>query len=272
MIQEVRFREIKEEVDDALEEAFDTARKKEKENNDFLLFLSNAEFIDKYENITNFNPYVIDYRINKLRDQDRLKFLVEYLNEAYKFKEGKTIDSKKSLNLELMIYTHIWESKPFLRLLKKLSLLCGGEEYDWKVEIPDFSKHKFIRNIKTQFRSHKLKLAEVIERGYHSSLRNAFAHSEYIFDWNTPSFILSNYKGSDWEIQRLTFDEWTERFSYSFLLTLGFQNRFEGYKAAIKQGKPGHEVILKNKMNANKKGIIIYNSEGSGFSAKIIEG
>ena len=36
-----------------------------------------------------------------------------------------------------MIYTHIWESKPFLKQLYRFSLLCQGKAYPREIDIPD---------------------------------------------------------------------------------------------------------------------------------------
>ena len=149
MIREKEFRTINFEVLNAIEEAFDFGKKNEKDKNDFYLFLCNA---GKVEN-TEMNPYVIDYNIDNLIDNDRLYFLEQYLKSHYSFPFASynTSDSKVSLTMEMMMYTHIWESKNFLKQLKKLRDLCDGKEYSWTSKIPDSnfnsdeSKQDFIR-------------------------------------------------------------------------------------------------------------------------------
>ena len=162
MIRKEEFRQIKFEVDTAIGEAFQFAKQNENNENDYVLFLSNAEYVEKYVG-TNVNPHVVDYRINGYRDEERLKFLVEYLSNAYSFHAENTMDSKTSITIELMIYTHMWESKPFLRQLKKLANLCKSENYDWNVDVPDYTKHTFIRQeIRDIFGGKNLKIRLVL--------------------------------------------------------------------------------------------------------------
>jgi hypothetical protein len=270
MINKEDFRKIKTEVDSAIEEVFQYAKQHEKNENDFILFLSNAEFIERYVG-TNINPHVVDYRINGYRDEERLKFLVEYLNNAYSFKTENSTDTKTSITIELMIYTHLWESKPFLRQLKKLANICNAENYDWKVEVPDFTKHTFIREkIRDIFGDKELKIETIMSKGYHSSLRNAFAHSEYVFDMNRPELILTNFKGNNWEVEKISYDDWTVRFCYSFLLSYGFQERFEVERANLLNGEPGYNVSLKRTDGTDGNGLMVYDKERNAFTAKLV--
>lgn len=269
MIRKEDFRKIKFEVDNAINEAFTFAKENEKNENDYVLFLSNAEYIEKYTAST-INPYVVDYRVNGYRDQERLKFLVEYLNNVYSFQTLNTADSTTSITIELMIYTHIWESKPFLRQLRKLASICNKEDYDWNVKVPDYTKHTYIReSIRDIFGDKNLKLNDIITKGYHSSLRNAFAHSEYIFGMNSPELVLTNYSGKDWEIETISFDEWTIRFCYSFLLSYGFQEKFDMERMNLLEGEPGHPVTLKKTDGTNQNGIMKYDKERDSFRAKL---
>ena len=123
MITKNDFALIKEEVENAVNQAFQFAKDNEVDEGDYILFLANAENIASYED-TGFNPHILDYRINKIKDQERVNFLLHYLNLRYNFTEDYTTDSKIDINQEMMIYAHIWESKPFLRQLKKLANLC----------------------------------------------------------------------------------------------------------------------------------------------------
>src|SRR5690606_19576644 len=159
------------------------------------------------------------------------------------FKEEFTRDSTISIGIELMIYSHIWESKPFLRQLKKLANLCESVEYDWSVSIPEMGKHDFIRNnIRDVFRNSNLDLHNVISNGFHTSLRNAFAHSDYYFQFENHIIYLTNSKGAAWEIDSISFNDWTKRFCYSFLMSYFFQNKFENEKQKL--GKLDYNVQL----------------------------
>lgn len=267
MITKEDFIHIKEEVDSAIKQAFEFAKENENNENDYILFLGNAEYVEKYEG--SINPYVVDYRINGYHDQDRLSFLVDYLNDSYSFKTEQTKDTKTSISLELMIYTHLWESKPFLRLLKKLVNLCDSSEYNWKVEIPDFTKHTFIRQeLRDKLNDQDLELGNILTNGYHSSLRNAFAHSEFVFSMNNDEIILTNYNGGDWELRSINYNDWTRRFCYSFLLSYSFQEFFEKEREKLVEGDPGYTVTLKRRDGTDMAGIMKYKREGNNFTAR----
>ncbi len=125
-----------------------------------------------------------------------------------------------------MIYTHIWESKPFLKQLYRMARLADKKSYDWSVNVPEMEKHKFIRfQIRDVIASKGLHVANIISAGFHTSLRNAFAHSEYEFN-NTYRYIhLDTFKGdTTWDIENIAFDDWTKRFAYSALLSYHFLN------------------------------------------------
>lgn len=68
-------------------------------------------------------------------------------------------------------------------------------------------------------RLNHLKIADVIDKGYHSQLRNAFAHSEYRFDDYKEVIHLDNYKGGEGEVEVISYEGWKRRFAYSILLS-----------------------------------------------------
>ncbi|WP_187311995.1 hypothetical protein [Hymenobacter sp. BT188] len=61
----------------------------------------------------------------------------------------------------------------------------------------------------------------MISKGFHTSLRNAFAHSEYHFT-NHELIKLDTYKGEPWDIKEISYNDWTKRFVYSALLSYHF--------------------------------------------------
>jgi len=199
---------------------------KEYNINHYALFLSEADYNEEYEGpASKFNPNVIDSRTDRYEDETRLQFLTTFLSDFYKFPPSQiaTKDDFQQLNVELMIYTHIWESKPFLKKMYRLAHLINRENYAWKVNIPPMGKHKFIINdIRKTFEDNKNNLCEIIRNGFHTSLRNAFAHSEYSFDEmnGNKRILLYNYGGDDsWELKDISFDVWSRRFVYSALLS-----------------------------------------------------
>ena len=171
------------------------------------------------------------------------------------------------------MYTHIWESKNFLKQLKRLLDLCLSNDYDWNVLIPDAgngdSKQKFIRDtIRDQFKSKNLDIADIITNGYRSQFRNAFAHSDYSFGLNDEKIDLHNYKPNSYEVQSITVDDWTKYFCHSFLLNYHLPNFY--YSERQKIDKP-IEVFLKDKQGNKKKGIIEYDKVRNSFSGRLTE-
>lgn len=270
MITVIDFRKIDLEVKDALEEAFRYAQSKEKDKNDFYLFLSNASYIEDHIG-TNVSPYVIDNRLDLLADSDRFDFLTKYLKTYYGFSGYNTSDSKESLTIEMMMYSHIWESRNFLKSLKRLTDLSNSEEYEWNLSIPDAqnseSKQNFIRkDIRDELKKHNLKIAEVISKGYRSQFRNAFAHSDYSFAFTDDRIILHNYKPGGYEVQDINFDVWTKYFCYSFLLNYYMHVQIYNERQKISSLI---EVTLRDKDGNKKPGEIEYDSERNSFTGTI---
>ncbi len=149
--------------------------------------------------------------------------MTDILNTFYTFQENEVIDeNEQRIHMELMVYTHIWESKPFLKKLFRVAKAAKGEIYNWKVSVPEMGKHDFIRNdIRKTLEDCNCNLSEIIKKGFHTSLRNAFAHSEYYFDkvLNDKKIHLDNYKGNNWELREISFHDWSIRFIYSALLS-----------------------------------------------------
>jgi hypothetical protein len=233
MITHQDFATIDNEVQEALREAFDFVKRR---SMDFVLFLANGELRpDIAGGQLNLNPYTIDNREDRYKDKDRNDFLVEFMRTFYSFPAKAPLeDVIQRLHMELMIYTHIWESKPFLRQLYRLTALAQGKLYPWSVNVPDMSKHDYIRNdIRKPLKAFGLKLSNVITSGFHTTIRNAFAHSEYYFNEHTKEIILDSYTGKAWDMHTISFDDWSKRFAYSVLLSYHFHNIVYQYRAAL---------------------------------------
>jgi hypothetical protein len=240
MIAKKTFDIMQNEVLAALNEVFDLIRKASPEN--FILILADSEYKSHYELVKPpLNPYVISDTEDKTWDENRMQFLIEFLRTFYSFPPDNEFvdDSPVRMNMEMMIYAHIWESKSFLKTLFRLARLCDNMQYDWKVSIPPMSKHKFIRfSIRDIFKARNLSLSNVMTKGFHTSLRNAFAHSEFAFDFQNNRIWLENVRNKNirlkqWKIYDLSFDEWTIRFSYSVLLNYHLFNQIYARRATL---------------------------------------
>lgn len=227
MITKKEFEIIDNEVKNSLEEAFYFLKNKCTDYN-YIIYLADGEYHEEYINSNlNLNPYTIDNREDRHKDLSRQSFFFQFMRTFYSFQNSikETLDDEYIITMELMVYTHLWESKPFLRQLFRLAELINGKSYSWRVIVPDMSKHTFIRTeIRDVLKKKNLSLAEIISNGFHTSLRNAFAHSEYQIDNRNKFIHLDTFKGENWDIEKISFDDWTKRFVYSSLFSYHFLN------------------------------------------------
>jgi hypothetical protein len=237
--------EIKEAIDKTLNEL------RTINQSHYVLFLADGEYHKELEdNNSGLNPNVIGNMMDRYKDSSRFKFLAQFLNAVYSFTDTKdsTDDNEYMLHLELMVYTHIWEAKPFLKKLYRLAHLWNGEQYAWDVQIPDKSKHKFIRDeIRKIFEDKKSPLFQIIKNGFHTSLRNAFAHSEYHFDTmnGRGRIILDKKNKESWELKEISFDDWSRRFVYSALLSYYLFDLTYKHSASIIESTGNDRFLIK---------------------------
>ncbi|WP_339880563.1 hypothetical protein [uncultured Algoriphagus sp.] len=267
MISKVRFSEINEEVEKAVIDVFEYIKNNCREDK-YILLLANGEFDDDlYSSTSRFNPNTIDYRLDGYKDESRLKFFIQFINSFYSFSSGVTSvnDDEYRITLELMVYSHVWESKNLLKQLFRLSELVQDRPYPWAVFVPEMSKHEFIRfKIRDGFKTKKLLVSEVITKGFHTSLRNAFAHSEYSLNNDANKIILHTYKGNDkWDIPSVSYDGWSEKFVYSALLSYYLILYKQKRRESLKKDFGKLEFIISHPINKKltKYRTIYYNPD-----------
>jgi hypothetical protein len=272
MITRINFSKIDIEIKCAIKKTLNNLKTDSPES--YILFLADGEYKSEYESAKpKLNPFVIDNRIDSKIDETRLAFLSKFLSNFYSFPSSQktTDDNEFRIHMELMIYSHIWESKPFLKKLYRFAHISNGVVYDWKVSVPGKRKHDFIRNdIRGVFEKKSNPLSEIIKKGFHTSLRNAFAHSDYSFETmnGNNEIILHNYGSASWELSHITFDEWSKRFVYSALLSFHFLDLIHKARLAIVEDFKTDTFIINH---PNSKGIINrqkikYRLEGNSFS------
>ncbi len=105
MIRRDDFIRLRNEVEEAINEAFDFAKNHEKNKNDYILFLSRSYYDIEVAN--NFSPWQFDRSSDGLFDRHRVDFLLTYLNQQYNFQTENSADSKFTLTIEFMIYCHL---------------------------------------------------------------------------------------------------------------------------------------------------------------------
>jgi hypothetical protein len=266
MIKLSDFKKIDLEVQEAVKEVFDYAKKNEKDKNDYYLFLCNGTYKKVHQNVKGYSPYILDNKSDINDDTDRIKSMIQYLKEHYSFSESESNDTRESLTKELQIYSHIWESKLFLKHLYQLANINSGNEYDWDVIIPNRDrKNKFFNpKIQRPFSNLGLKIASIIDENFNPQIRNAFAHSDYSFSRDNKRIELNNYNEKQTgSIQSIDIDNWTQKFCYTLLLNYYILKYIEDEKQII--NGQNIEVNWRNKKKEKTKVEIIYEDKYFNF-------
>jgi hypothetical protein len=212
-------------INDAVEELFKLSIKNQETKDDIICFLCNGQ--------NNYGYNMFGPGEKGITDQYQSEFLIDYLNTSEENEILKIVNNdedlkrfqRHSVNIELMIYTHIWETDRSLSNLKHLANFIEGIPYDWKLKIPWKNKRIFItKNINEIFEKHNLDIANILNETYNNQLRNAFAHGQYGLLENTV-IQLFNCSGKPNEIHTITFAEWEERFIKTVDLFIEISNQ-----------------------------------------------
>lgn len=194
---------------------------KDKKFSDYVLLLARASYQVELEQ-TSVSPYVLSSQLEIHQDITRERFLVEYLNSYETLLDEDVIiadDVKEfNLNIQMMIYSMIWESHILLKYLLRIGGILSGEPYLWKIDfesvnrkgrIVPCSKCKIIEDqILKSLKSSCPDLETFIRENYDHQLRNNFAHALYdiridynaIVFWESDRFMEKKRIGiNDWE-------------------------------------------------------------------------
>lgn len=187
---------------------------------DYVLFMACGEYDEIIANNKELglSPYTISgYNLDNYYDITRQQFLCDFLNMYYNFADSnELLNDDYRINIEFLIYAHIWETKPFLKKLYRIANLLCGKEYDWKIQIPNYKKSDFItKKIIAPFNNSNCDLGRLITNTYNADLRNAIAHSDY----QLHEYITFKSKTT---LYNITFDEWSIHFVYSFCFSYHF--------------------------------------------------
>ena len=217
-------REIVDEVELAIDEAINAMAKKD--YNAFILFIGRADVIPLLKATTG-TDCVIDYQLDRYYDETREAFYIRYLNRNYR-KDGFDYTSDAGiddLSIEMMIYTHLWDSMYFLKSIYRIANILSGKGYIWDPKIPENGKYKFMKDeVIAPLLDGGYIIGNVLNKGYKSSIRNAFAHSLYTVDKEKRTIRL---RPSSSPHETLTFEEFQKCFLYSVLLMNRLQNSLE---------------------------------------------
>lgn len=264
MITKDKFKELRTQVDEAVEELIEHA-KHHSQNNDFIVFVAKSEYLPENEG-TDRTLWASQYELESIQENDTTNFLLEYLNRKYQVIQETTKDSKNDIILELMLYTHMWESTNHIKLLRRLAILCSGQPYLPFVSVPDNTRYTFIKEqIRDIFENAGIKMYDIIKRCYKSQFRNAFAHND--FSLSNDSIIFNNYRLPSHPYETLRNDEWTEIFILSALIKTSINNKVYEYSTDFKDGD-SFDVTLRHD-NIEQSAVLTYNVAQKQFYGKL---
>lgn len=217
-------REIVNEVESAIDEAINALAKKD--YNAFILFIGRADVMPLLKESTG-TECVIDYQRDRYYDDTREAFYIRCLNRNYR-KEGFSYFGDSGiddLSIEMMIYTHLWDSMYYLKSIYRIAYALSGNGYAWNPNIPENGKYKFMKDeVIAPLIANGYKMGEVLNKGYKSSIRNAFAHSLYTVDKEKRTISL---RPTSSPYETLTFEEFQKCFLYSTILMNRLLNSLE---------------------------------------------
>lgn len=215
-------KEIQDEICLAIEQAYDTISKMD--YNAFILLIGRAEIQRGLKVIVGTNC-VMEYRMDIYFDETRSQYYLNYLNKNYS-KEGYDYPKEDAVNditTELTIYSHLWDSEYFMKSIYRIAAIISGKGYLWESVLPTKDVHMdFRNNVIEPLKNHGLKLGEILEKAYHSSIRNAFAHSRYVIDTSARRIGIRPKSG----YESFSFGDFQQIFLYSAIL----MNKMENYQ------------------------------------------
>lgn len=169
-----------------------------------------------------------------MQDMSRQQFLHTYLNQYTSLLNENVFMSNEmqefNINIQLMIYSHVWESHRLLMNLKRIASILSGSGYAWRISfertkkkssdkmIP-INKGKMIKEENlAPLCSFDEKIGAFISGLYDSTIRNGYAHSLYQIhmDEGKTRFLKSE---SYSEEKVVDFFDWKQTFFYSVLLS-----------------------------------------------------
>lgn len=187
------------------------------------------------------SPFCTDYMLDIYNDETRDKFYVRYLNRRYK-RDGfqyEGDDGFDDLCVEMMIYSHVWESEKFLKDLYRLSRIISGEKfYDWDVSRVEFHGYQVIKTIKDNLRENCPGLYDIIDKSYAGYIRDSFAHMLYSIDEESRIINLNSDRvKNNLELSRLKYEDFQKRFLYSVELCYELTHMFHDTRTALIEDK-----------------------------------
>lgn len=206
---------------------------------DYVLLLSRASYQVENEG-TFLSPYVIQSNLELIQDESRRQFLHTYLNQYTYFLEKNIFYTNDMLeynvNMQLMLYSHVWESRCFLMNLKRIVSILSRKGYVWRIPFQRPQKkegNKMIPINKGKFISDEMLaplkttddfLYNFLNSIYDCNIRNGYSHSMYQIDMDQGMINILNSDSYKTETS-ISFSEWEEIFCKSVLFSYHLINK-----------------------------------------------
>lgn len=233
------FNKLHSDIESTINSTLDAIKNNNEDN--YIIFIADGDYMSN--TAQGFLPYVIDSRRDIYGDETRREFLNTILNNFYSFNKSNirppfsTVvveDNEIQISVELMVYSHIWESEYYLKKCNRLALLSMGKPYKWKLEIPSMQKSNFINDeIIKNLRQSNNSLETFFTHSYDNKLRNSFAHCSYSLDSKKKTITVKYQKKGKWQYKTLSYDEWSVMFCKSFLLNYHLINILDSRRKNI---------------------------------------
>jgi len=227
---------IDNEVSSAIDEALEALYRVSQPN--FCLLIARAGALPMLENIGK-SRYVVDDAMDSYHDETRQQFYLNYLNANYRkgVLDYTEKDGLDKLYIEMMIYSHLWDSQRFLKDIYRIASMIAGKPYDWELDLEDGISYKAMQEeIIMPLKTKGLRLGEIIDSSYSSHIRNSFAHSLFDIDTHSRKIQLRSKHIKNSADSLLSFDVFQDKFLHSIFLCYCLtniieRNRLEAAKA-----------------------------------------
>lgn len=248
-----RFLEIQAEVVNAICNTLENVS--QQSFSDFVLLLARGDY--DYiigQRKMDLSPYVIEDPTADYMDRTRLDFLTSYLNDySYRLQRNEFSDEiakEYEVSIQMMIYSHVWESHLFLKQLERIANILSGEGYIWKSCIKTTSKKNFLKHhIIDKLERLDNELFSLLKKSYSSQIRNDFAHSTYTLE----NGIIYSHSNGLYSGPNITFCKWEEKFVYSIMLSYHLIRIMQDIKNSFINDYGAKPILVERPLRNDKK-------------------
>ncbi len=248
MLFEETINKYKDEVASAVDQLYDSAYQYQVNENDLLLVLENG-LKKEYDEATlkrlKITPYHIGPDFIGLRYDTFYQFINYYRNgikskkEFIKeFNDEKTRESFFDFyrDFQLLLYMKFWETDLILRRLSNLAKLAQAKPYYWEYSQKVFNDRRNLikDDIQKPLESICPLFYKLIDEIYSNQIRNAVAHSQYYFLYDTIN-LTNKDENKHYKLSGIKYDDWEILFTKLMLLYNFMIKNFNKYQSIYQE-------------------------------------